>query len=113
MIPRSSRWTTAMLALAVALLLIAPSGARATLILEATQADFTFATAPVGGAAVHTVEFVDNNPIPVGTVVGAGQPTANPDGTTNLAVIGKDENLATGALGIGSSVPSQVGNFSV
>jgi hypothetical protein len=101
-----------MLTLAALVLLGAPQGARATLILESTQTDFTFAT--VGVNPVHSVEFIDNNPIAPGTIVGPGQPFANPDGTTNFALIGTDDNPALHTLGIGSvGTPSQVGNFLV
>jgi len=94
-------------ALAVAgfVLLAAPQSARATLILESTQADFDF------GGGVHSVLFVDENAF--------GAPGSVITFLGRSVLLGADQNLGVvGSLVLSSSVggvaqPIQVGNFSV
>jgi len=101
MIRRFGRWSPTLAALAAGLLfLCAPQGARATLMLEVTQ------DTPISGG-ISDIIFVDNN---FGVTPGS---TGDPDGDGDVDIIGNDENPATGAIGIGSSVPQQVGAFLV
>jgi len=106
MIRRFGKWSPTLAAVAAGLLFLsAPQGARATLMFEVIQPDFTFATAP-GGIPVHDVLFIDQ-------VFTTGL-VQNPDGSGDFDLVLPDQDIRAGFLSpSGTTTPAQVGNFLV